>query len=414
MKNCHGNDCETTREIPIFYVQPLVRCSSAMSLSSLFVTQVRFKTNYFAFMFNFINRQPKSNHPSVQVSKGAWKSATIKILSLLLLLSDSCAGVLLATYISRHRTRFDEYMVEYTYGAVNLTRNSTKWLMGNPAGLKLNEPLTEYLGSTIHGAVSAWSILFERFLFAEEAYFDAVWFLLYSSSFLGFTVFLAFLLDLGKISVGYVLTLYNIFARLHSVQFSTLMALIRLFIGKKWNPLRKRTDSYEYNQSQLIVGTLLFSMLLFLLPTTLVYYALFVILKLVTSCIRFTGSCLIVAINHFIIFGPLWFDQLFKFNFARVTFKFNNLKLENQLDANIFVYHNLFPKKSMSLEDFKIWTSGVDDTVIANEYFDKQPTLHSLPTNLRNSSLLYCCLPSLTSRLKYLITCVISGEILDF
>lgn len=63
--------------------------------------------------------------------------------------------------------------------------------------------------------------------------------------------------------------------RLYHLQAYTLSSLWRLFRGKKWNVLRLRVDSALYNIDQLCVGTLLFTVLLFLLPTTLLYYFVF-------------------------------------------------------------------------------------------------------------------------------------------
>ena len=65
------------------------------------------------------------------------------------------------------------------------------------------------------------------------------------------------------------------------------MSLWRLFRGKKYNPLRNRVDSSPHeNVEQLFVGTLAFTILLFLYPTTLVYYAVFAVLE---SCLTVTN-----------------------------------------------------------------------------------------------------------------------------
>ena len=65
------------------------------------------------------------------------------------------------------------------------------------------------------------------------------------------------------------------------------MSLWRLFRGKKFNPLRNRVDSSPHeNVEQLFVGTLAFTILLFLYPTTLVYYAVFAVLE---SCLTITN-----------------------------------------------------------------------------------------------------------------------------
>ena len=75
--------------------------------------------------------------------------------------------------------------------------------------------------------------------------------------------------------------------RIFVSQSSALMSLWRLFRGKKYNPLRNRVDSSSHeNVEQLFVGTLAFTILLFLYPTTLVYYAVFAVLE---SCLTVTN-----------------------------------------------------------------------------------------------------------------------------
>jgi hypothetical protein len=49
--------------------------------------------------------------------------------------------------------------------------------------------------------------------------------------------------------------------------------------GKRWNALRDRVDSYDYDLDQLFLGTLLFTISLFLLPTVLTYYSFFVMVS---------------------------------------------------------------------------------------------------------------------------------------
>lgn len=49
--------------------------------------------------------------------------------------------------------------------------------------------------------------------------------------------------------------------------------------GQKWNPLRQRLDSYNYTVEQHIIGSLLFTPLLLLLPTTSAFYIFFTIMN---------------------------------------------------------------------------------------------------------------------------------------
>ena len=76
------------------------------------------------------------------------------------------------------------------------------------------------------------------------------------------------------------------------------MSLWRLFRGKKFNPLRNRVDSSPHeNVEQLFVGTLAFTILLFLYPTTLVYYAVFAVLESCLTVTNFLINWLVVSIT---------------------------------------------------------------------------------------------------------------------
>ncbi|KAJ2394259.1 pig-Q [Coemansia sp. RSA 2559] len=55
----------------------------------------------------------------------------------------------------------------------------------------------------------------------------------------------------------------------------TLSSLFNLFRGRKRNVLRNRIDSCDYDLDQLLIGTILFTLLTYLFPTVLVYYLTF-------------------------------------------------------------------------------------------------------------------------------------------
>jgi phosphatidylinositol N-acetylglucosaminyltransferase subunit Q len=57
--------------------------------------------------------------------------------------------------------------------------------------------------------------------------------------------------------------------------------------GKRYNVLRDRVDSWDYSIDQLVLGTMLFTLIAFLAPTIIVYYALF---ALVSSFVRHNSS----------------------------------------------------------------------------------------------------------------------------
>lgn len=79
---------------------------------------------------------------------------------------------------------------------------------------------------------------------------------------------------------------------------SVIILYLDYYPGKRYNVLRNRIDSWEYDMDQLLFGTILFTLLAFLFPTVLVYYALF---ATVGSCLRLLIDCSCPAKARFII-----------------------------------------------------------------------------------------------------------------
>lgn len=163
----------------------------------------------------------------------------------------------------------------------NLLRSGCVWLMGVPAGFKLNTELAELLGMVSLNAIQIFSTFW--FLFGS-LFWPFVKGLALSGMFLGLTVPAALCIDMLKIATFHVQALHRLISFLYSRQIQALASLWRLFRGRKWNPLRRRLDSYNYTVEQHVVGSLLFTPLLLLLPTTSVFYIFFTILNS-TVCI---------------------------------------------------------------------------------------------------------------------------------
>ncbi|XP_031718301.1 phosphatidylinositol N-acetylglucosaminyltransferase subunit Q-like [Anarrhichthys ocellatus] len=94
-----------------------------------------------------------------------------------------------------------------------------------------------------------------------------------------------------------------VFVRLYCLKIYGLASLWRLFRGKKWNVLRQRVDSCSYDLDQLFIGTLLFTVLLFLLPTTALYYLVFTLLRLVVVLFQGVIHLSVDFINSFPLFA---------------------------------------------------------------------------------------------------------------
>ncbi|KAJ7842086.1 N-acetylglucosaminyl transferase component-domain-containing protein [Mycena leptocephala] len=80
-------------------------------------------------------------------------------------------------------------------------------------------------------------------------------------------------------------------------------SLWNLFRGKRFNVLRNRIDNWDYETDQLLFGTILFTLLAFLFPTVLAYYALFAILRLGTILMNAALDTQLAFMNHFPLFA---------------------------------------------------------------------------------------------------------------
>ena len=81
-------------------------------------------------------------------------------------------------------------------------------------------------------------------------------------------------------------------------------------LGKKWNILRNRVDSLEYDVDRLFIGTLLFTILLFLFPTILLYYTVFAALQLFVLTVKAVIFAVVSGFNYF----PFWDVILYVIN----------------------------------------------------------------------------------------------------
>ncbi|PKA59227.1 hypothetical protein AXF42_Ash001320 [Apostasia shenzhenica] len=155
-------------------------------------------------------------------------------------------------------------------------RSGCVWLMGVPAGFKLNTELAEFFGTISLNAIQVFSTSW-FFMGALLRHFISG--LAYIGIFFGSTVIAALCLDMLKLATLHISILHMLISFIYSKQIQTLASLWRLFRGRKWNPLRERLDSYDYSVEQHVVGSLLFTPLLLLLPTTSVFYIFFTILS---------------------------------------------------------------------------------------------------------------------------------------
>ncbi|CAN1291934.1 N-acetylglucosaminyl-phosphatidylinositol biosynthetic protein gpi1 [Linum perenne] len=188
-----------------------------------------------------------------------------------------------------------------------ILRSGCVWLMGVPAGFKLNTELAGILGMISLNAIQIWSTLWV-FIDFLVIYFIKGLAVLGAVS--GVTIPAALVIDIVGIGTAHVSALHWGISVVYSSQIQALGAIWRLFRGRKRNPLRLRLDSYDYTVKQHVVGSLLFTPLLLLLPTTSVFYIFFTILNTAITMVCTMIDVIISTIHgtpYFKIF--LWLSR---------------------------------------------------------------------------------------------------------
>lgn len=177
-------------------------------------------------------------------------------------------------------------LCDYVQLQSRLIQEGTSWLERFPIGFKLNEPLTASLGRELRAIVAFHEVALLRLL----ELLDILWvrrhcFAVCSIAgvLTGASGLLALLVDMLRLAHVHVWLLSLGFQSVFACELYLLSALWRVFRGKKLNVLRNRTDSMQYDSIQLLVGSVLFAITLFLFTTILVYHVFFAVCNLVVS-----------------------------------------------------------------------------------------------------------------------------------
>eukprot|EP00762_Andalucia_godoyi_P002451 ANDGO_02672.mRNA.1 N-acetylglucosaminyl-phosphatidylinositol biosynthetic protein gpi1 len=183
----------------------------------------------------------------------------------------------------------------YLFIENNVLRSYVTWFMGEPSGFKLNPELTVWLGEAALSALFYWEMIINVVRACEYA----VLLLVCATGFSGASVMIAIACDVFSILTFHVYVLYVCAAFIYKAQLSVMRSFWALFAGKKYNVLRKRVDSHEYDLEQLLLGTLLFCATFFLFPTVAMYYSFFALARLVILSMQFLLNVQVFLLSHF-------------------------------------------------------------------------------------------------------------------
>ncbi|KAJ7976697.1 N-acetylglucosaminyl-phosphatidylinositol biosynthetic protein gpi1 [Quillaja saponaria] len=210
------------------------------------------------------------------------------------LVVDVLMGNLIGLALLYHAESVCLLVLNFVHDIANMfLRSGCVWLMGVPAGFKLNTELAGVLGMISLNAIQVWSTLW---IFGGSIFHYIMKGLAVLGILCGFTIPAALVIDMIAIATLHVSTLHWLISVLYSSQIQALASLWRLFRGQKWNPLRQRLDSFDYTVKQHVVGSLLFTPLLLLLPTTSVFYIFFSIVNTTINLI-----CILIEVTISVI-----------------------------------------------------------------------------------------------------------------
>ncbi|RUS15753.1 N-acetylglucosaminyl transferase component-domain-containing protein [Endogone sp. FLAS-F59071] len=197
-------------------------------------------------------------------------------ISMWLVANDIIIGVAVGSFLINNSTYvaaslhyyLDHYMVDSLESMID-------WLMGWPAGLKLNSELDKFLGELFLWLIRMWTVCMASLRPITPTLIG----LIGLSGVCGASMIFSLASDLIAFMTLHVYWFYMVAARIFNWQLTILFSLFNLFQGKKRNMLRHRIDSCDYDLDQLLLGTILFTLLTFLFPTIIVYYLTFATVK---------------------------------------------------------------------------------------------------------------------------------------
>lgn len=186
---------------------------------------------------------------------------------------DVALGTVCAVFLFYQRERFASFLEESLSNLLFLgLKAKLKWFENRPAGFKLNLEVVSFLErffQTVLLALSSASLL-------ELAFMTRVWTLaLCLSGFFGITLLLAVMSDTLKIATFSVWICYTLSRRIYRWNLIAINRLYHIFRGQHYNVLRDRLDTFQYSTDQLVVGTMFFSVMVFIFPTTAAFHILF-------------------------------------------------------------------------------------------------------------------------------------------
>lgn len=197
--------------------------------------------------------------------------------ALIQLCIDMVLGISLMAWLCFTSSGTQFYTTSWNWTAQHVSSSqawverTVRWLMGWPAGLKLNEKLDNAIGN--------------MFLWVSDIHLKLLSKVTMDIATVPLVLLLSVVCLSGQFCVAGDILRYVCFGniclcsyavrRLYRLFVRVLVSLWRLFRGNKFNPLRRRVDTCIYTLDELFVGTLAFVIACYLVPSVAAYHYFF-------------------------------------------------------------------------------------------------------------------------------------------
>ena len=223
--------------------------------------------------------------------------------SLWLVANDVIIGIAIGSFITENAQATADFLTDVLNGyTVEGLERMIRWLMSYPGGLKLNTELAAFLGDLFLWVIEYWSTISTLVVMP---YLPTIIYFIGFSSFAGASLPISIFSDLLSLLTLHIYYFYIASARIFNWQLTIIFSLFQLFRGKKRNVLRNRIDNCDYDLDQLLLGTILFTLLFFLLPTVLVFYLTFASARMAIITLKASLDSCLACLNHFPLFAVM-------------------------------------------------------------------------------------------------------------
>ncbi|KAG2183054.1 hypothetical protein INT44_006035 [Umbelopsis vinacea] len=221
-------------------------------------------------------------------------------ISMWLIANDIIIGVTVGSFLINNSYEVSitlhDILNRYTVDPLQMMMD---WLLRSPGGLKLNDELGKFLSELFSWLIRLWIVCIQNIRPTTPLILKAIG----MSGIFGVSMIISLSSDLLAFMTLHVYWFYMVAARIFNWQFTILYSLFNLFRGKKRNVLRHRIDSCDYDLDQLLLGTSLFTLLMFLFPTVLSYYLTFASGRVGIIFSQAIMETLLAFFNHFPLFA---------------------------------------------------------------------------------------------------------------